>query len=121
MNKIFLKILFLKRNDIPETTEKIIKQAERQYIKKTDNNIKNKIDKIINKKDTALIKYEKKTNFTLTKFLEYIIVFIISFLALMIILDTFKNPISNFFFQILNKIFIVYMKYLKIYYHFQKI
>jgi len=85
------------QNDIPEVTEKIIEQAESNILKKKDNNKKNKIDNIINKKDTALIKYEKKTNFTLTKVLEYIMVFIISFLALIIILDTFKNPISNFF------------------------
>ena len=95
-------------NDIPEVTEKIIKQAESNILKKNDNNIKNKIDKKIIKKDTALIKYEKKTNFTLTKFLEYIIVFIISFLALMIILDTFKNPISNFFPNIEQNLYSLY-------------
>ena len=102
------KNAFSEESDIPEATEKIIKQAERNLSKKTDNNIENKIDKLINKKDTALIKYEKKTNFTLTKVLQYIIVFIITFLALIIILDTFKNPISNFFPNIEQNLYSLY-------------
>jgi len=56
-----------------------------------------KIDKIINKKDTALIKYEKKSKLTFLNFLGYIVVFIISFIALIIVLDTFQIQLSSIF------------------------
>ena len=55
-----------------------------------------KIDKIINKKNKALVEY-KKSSFTLLKFLRYIIVFILSVGGLFLVLDTFKIPLSNFF------------------------
>ena len=55
-----------------------------------------KIDKIINRKNKALVEYKKK-NFTFLKFLRYIIVFILSVGGLFLVLDTFKIPLSNFF------------------------
>ena len=55
-----------------------------------------KIDKIINKKNKALVEY-KKSSFTLLKFLRYIIVFVLSVAGLFLVLDTFKIPLSNFF------------------------
>ena len=55
-----------------------------------------KIDRIINKKNKALIEY-KKSSFTFLKFLRYIIVFVLSFGGLFLVLDTFKIPLSNFF------------------------
>ena len=55
-----------------------------------------KIDRIINKKNKALIEY-KKSSFTLLKFLRYIIVFVLSVVGLFLVLDTFKIPLSNFF------------------------
>ncbi len=69
----------------------------------TENNIKKKkIDK--NKyqnnditRNYELTKYKKKTKFSFTKLLSYLVVFIISFIALIIIIDTFKKPLySNF-------------------------
>ena len=62
-----------------------------------DETLSKKIDNIINKKDKALIKYEKKSIFKFTNFLAYLIVFIISFLALIIILDTFQSQLSIIF------------------------
>jgi len=56
-----------------------------------------KIDKIINKKDTALIKYEGKSKFTIFNFFGYIIVTIISLVALIIILDTFQSQLNFIF------------------------
>ena len=50
-----------------------------------------------NKNKKALVKYEKKVSFTLGKFLRYILVFIISFVALIILLDTFKSPLEIIF------------------------
>ena len=55
-----------------------------------------KIDKIINRKNKALVKY-KKSSFTFLKFLRYIIVFVLSVGGLFLVLDTFKIPLSNFF------------------------
>ncbi len=57
--------------------------------------LKKPIQKTSNKK--ALVKYEKKSSFTLGKFLRYILVFIISFVALIILLDTFKSPLEIIF------------------------
>ncbi len=92
----FSKKIEIVQNDIPSNTENIIKEAEKVISKKPRKKISNEIDEIINKKDTALIKYEKKTQFTFSKFLRYIIVCIISFVALLVLLDTFKNPLSNY-------------------------
>ena len=55
-----------------------------------------KIDKIINRKNKALVEY-KKSSFTFIKFLRYIIVFVLSIGGLFLVLDTFKIPLSNFF------------------------
>ena len=42
-------------------------------------------------------KIKKSTNFKLSRLLSFILVCIISFVALIIILDTFKSPLSNIF------------------------
>ena len=49
------------------------------------------------KKSSELVKYEPKYSFTFGKFLSYIIVFLITFVAIIIVLDTFKDPLSNIF------------------------
>ena len=49
------------------------------------------------KKGSELVKYKPKYNFTFGKFLSYVIVSIITFVAIIIILDTFKDPLSNTF------------------------
>ena len=49
------------------------------------------------KKGSELVKYRPKYNFTFGKFLSYIIVSLITFIAFIIILDTFKSPLSVFF------------------------
>ena len=40
---------------------------------------------------------DQKVIFNFSKFLSYILVFLISFIGLIIILDTFRSPISNYF------------------------
>ena len=42
-----------------------------------------------------LINEIKKTTFSVSKFLSYFLVFLITFIALIIILDTFKSPLSS--------------------------
>ena len=49
------------------------------------------------KQSSALVEYKKKRKFTFLRFLNYTLVFLISFIGLILILDTFKNPISNIF------------------------
>ena len=53
-----------------------------------------KIDKT---KNYELTKYKKKSNFSFNKFLSYIIVTIISFVAVLILLDTFKSQLYQIF------------------------
>ena len=42
-----------------------------------------------------LINENKKTRFSVSKFLSYFLVFLITFIALIIVLDTFKSPLSR--------------------------
>ena len=63
----------------------------------TNNRTENKKEKKIDNKKYQLTKYNKKSNFTFTKFLSYLVVSIISFIALIVIIDTFDKPLySNF-------------------------
>ena len=56
-----------------------------------------------NKKDLEIVKKKKeiqntkKSNFSLRKILAYFIVLIISFVAIIVVLDTFKSPLSDIF------------------------
>ena len=77
----------------------------RKEIKKKPSILDKKVDKIIDKRKTdntknkgsEIIKYQPKTNFTFVNFLSYILVVIISFIGLIIILDTFKTTLFNFY------------------------
>ena len=83
-----------------DETNIILKNEEflqKKEIKKSSENIGSKIDKVINKKDKALVKYQKKSNFTFSKLLSYILVIIISFIGLILVLDTFKSQLYNLF------------------------
>ena len=81
---------------------------ENQFIEKEntsfDNEFQNEkkiIDKNLKNKNfktkKALVKYEKRKKITFKNLFSYFIVFIISFIALIIILDTFKSPLINYF------------------------
>ena len=62
--------------------EKKINISKKLNISK-NNNLKNK--------DYQLTKYKSKSKFSIERFFSYILVFIISFIGIIIILDTFKN------------------------------
>ena len=49
------------------------------------------------KKKSEIVKYQHKKKFSFSTFLSYIIVAIISFCALIILIDTFKSPLYNIF------------------------
>ncbi len=76
-------------NEVFEVEKPNIKEKK---IKKPELNFSTNI-----KKGSELVKYQPKYNFTVGKFLNYIIVSIITFVTIIIVLDTFKNPLSNIF------------------------
>tara|TARA_E500000178_G_C16714993_1_gene614493 strand:- start:171 stop:662 length:492 start_codon:yes stop_codon:yes gene_type:complete len=86
-----------KINVNPKLNEKVInknnitpsKKIEKKLIKDKQTTRKNK--------EITIFKDKKRTNFTLVNFLSYFLVLIISFIALIIILDTFKSPLYEIF------------------------
>ena len=72
-------------------------ESDKKIQKKININEKNLRDEIINNKDKALIKYEEGSKITLTNLLGYIVVSILSFIALIILLDTFQIQLSSIF------------------------
>ena len=81
-----------------------IKPSTDEFVKEEKPDIKDKkITKPVSnfstntKKGSELVKYQPKYNLTFGKFLGYIIVSIITFVAIIIILDTFKGPLSSIF------------------------
>ena len=82
--------------DIKSSTNEIFEEEKpnikEKKIRKPESNFSINV-----KKGSELVKYKPKYNFTLGKFLSYIIVSIITFVAIIIILDTFKSPLSNIF------------------------
>ena len=84
--------------------QKKLKISEKTFAKKKDNKVEKKLedktiryDEDLSNKKKALVKYQAKTFFSFGKFLSYIIVAIISFLSLIIVLDTFKVAFANYF------------------------
>jgi predicted Zn finger-like uncharacterized protein len=84
-------------NDTSIIKKKLTKSKRKTVQTFNNETLSKEIDDIINKKDKALIKYEKKSKFTFLNLLGYIIVAIISFIALIIILDTFQTQLINFY------------------------
>ena len=80
------------KKDIVIEKKKVSKKVR---FKEPTGDLANKTDKIIHTKDKALIKYQKKNKLTLSKFLSYIIVVIISLIGLILLLDTFKFQLFN--------------------------
>ena len=88
---------FFNKN-INEQTEPLIdKPAKQKRILYKDENINESVSKSPIKPGSELVKYKPSYNFTFGKFLSYIIVSIITFIAIIIVLDTFKDPLSNIF------------------------
>ena len=98
------------KNDLSKDEVK----TEISSLKSNDNVLENKKDENLNEKlskteDTndheniaktesssdEVINDNKKTTFSVSKFLSYFLVFLITFIALIIVLDTFKSPLSS--------------------------
>ena len=88
---------FFNKN-VSEATEPLIDMpANQKKILSKDKNIDKSVSKAPIKPGSELVKYKPKYNFTFGKFLSYIIVSIITFVAIIIVLDTFKSPLTNIF------------------------
>ena len=92
------KILKLKEeidsNDIETKVNKNIEEIaeNKNTLTKTETELNNQ--KIEKQKETKISKNTEKTG---NKFFSYLIVFIISFVALIILIDTLKNPLIDVF------------------------
>ncbi len=92
-------IWFFKKNHKDKTKEEKTETfRENDLINKDTPHLKTK-KKLLNKekKGSEIIEYTPKKTFTFGKFLAYIIVIIISFIAAILLLDTFKVPLYNYF------------------------
>ena len=82
-------------NTFNENNDKEIKSQE----PKINQELKVEVDKNLGKNDevTNIVSSQKSKNITFSKLLSYLIVSIISFFALVILLDTLKTPLINIF------------------------
>ena len=100
MNVWFYKLeknisdLEIKNNttDLNENDNKIVIKEDKKKGISTTKNIHSE-----NQKDKALVKYEKKTKLSLINLIGYFFVLILSFVALLIILDTFEPLLLKIF------------------------
>ena len=93
----------IKNDSNAPKSKKIIKKKEiddNNTSIKSNKNLSHEIDKIVNKKEKALVKYHQGSKFTFSNLLSYILVLIISFIGVVIIVDTFKTPLYEMFPQL---------------------
>ena len=91
------KTWFFNKNDNVQTDLLIEKPTKQKKILYEDQKIEKTTSNVPIKPGSELIKYKPKYNFTFGKFLSYIIVSIITFVAIIILLDTFKSQLSDIF------------------------
>ena len=87
------KITKTKEINIPKNYKKTPKKdttKQKNIIENSQSIIKKDI-----KKSSAIVKYEKKSEFSFGIFLSYIVVSIITFIAIIITIDTFKIPLYD--------------------------
>ena len=97
LEPLSLKEDIIDNEDKSDIADKKIEQTNEVKKSSSQNKIntkgKNDLDKIAEKQ----IPKKNKTKNTSGKFFSYIVVFIISFVALIILIDTLKTPLINFF------------------------
>ena len=76
------------KKDKSESIKSKIKNEEKLEINPVNTSTKNNFE---------IIKYKSESKLTLGKLLSYILVVIISFIGLIILIDTFKIPLYNYF------------------------
>ena len=98
-------------NPLDKHLKKTENSSNKQKFKKSSKEIKKKVDiKPIeeNKKNYEITKYQPKYTFSFYRFFSYTLVLIISFIALIIVIDTFKTPIYEIFPNLEIKIYSLY-------------
>ena len=97
LEPLSLKEDIINNEDKPEIVDKKIERTNEvkksSYHSKIHTKDKKDLDKIADKQ----IPSKNKTKNTSSKFFSYIFVFIISFVALIILIDTLKTPLINIF------------------------
>ena len=89
------------KNEIssPKSNDDILENKKDDYTneKISETNETINLESVANTKPSSheLINENKKTTFSVSKFLSYFLVFLITFIALIIVLDTFKSPLSS--------------------------
>ena len=82
-----------------KSNNKVLEDKENDHtnekLSKTDDT--NNLENVANTEPSSneLTNKNKKTTFSVSKFLSYFLVFLITFIALIIVLDTFKTPLSR--------------------------
>ena len=88
-------------NLIPEGRKKPKIEKKTSITNLISGNKKLKTKPITNKnfseKNYEITEYKSKSNFSFGKFLSYLLVFIISFIGLIIVIDTFNSPLYELF------------------------
>ena len=94
-------IWFFKKNNQINLGNIKTKEVSNTPKPKKNNNLKKKANlkdvNFYNRQNSTLVKFENNSDFTISKFLSYILVGIISFITIIIFLDTFKSPLYNYF------------------------
>ena len=109
-NHIWFYSIQEKNNEVQELKQEIVSEDIETKAKNKDDKIEEKQrpkeiikTEINNKKKEKISEKQKNTitsknaEYKVTKFFSYLIVFIISFVALIILLDTLKTPLINVF------------------------
>ena len=88
---------FFNKNISEQTKPIIDKPIKQKKILYEDENIDKAETNAPIKSGSELVKYKPKYDFTFGKFLSYMIVSIITFVSIIIVLDTFKDSLGNIF------------------------
>ena len=81
----------------PINQDELSEKSQNTQIIKQPNQQQGKIKKKSIPKGSEIVEYNPRSNFTLGKFLSYLLVIMISFIAIIIVLDTFKTPLYDIF------------------------
>ena len=81
----------------PINQDELSEKSQNTQIIKQPNQQQGKIKKKSIPKGSEIVKYKPKSNFTVERLLSYIIVIIITFIAIILIIDTFKSKLFELF------------------------
>ncbi len=81
----------------PKNYVEVDETSQNTQIVKPSHPKKDKIKKKPITKGSEIVKYKPKSNFTLERLLSYIIVIIITFIGIILVIDTFKSKLFELF------------------------